>query len=153
MYNIPGYDKRYFIVNIDSYKDGVPEGRFFNPCTEDKGEFKSLVQLLVKLEQSMDAEKIPQSYNSSRSFIPLMYYSDEALSNTEQKDGKVGNFAVKILFRKNSSWQGKITWLEKNQNVSFRSVFEMIMLMNSALSGSAMVNREEQETFGKVAEG
>ena len=153
MYTIPGYDKRYFIINIDSYKDGVPKGRFFNPCTEDKGEFNSLVQMLVKLEQSMDAEKTPQSYNSSRSFIPLMYYSDEALSNSEQKDGKVGNFAVKILFRKNSSWQGKITCLEKNQNVSFRSVFEMVMLMNSALSGSAMVNREEEESLSKVSEG
>ena len=44
-------------------------------------------------------------------------------------------FAVRILFRQNASWQGSVTWLEGNREESFRSVLELIFLMDSALSG------------------
>lgn len=37
-------------------------------------------------------------------------------------------------FGKMPSWQGSVTWLEGGQEESFRSVLELLMLMNSALS-------------------
>jgi len=47
--------------------------------------------------------------------------------------GKQATFAVNILFRRNASWQGSLTWLDEKETITFRSVLELISLMNSAL--------------------
>ena len=49
------------------------------------------------------------------------------------RHGDLGTFVVHVQHRQNSSWQGRITWVEKEQTVSFRSVWEMVKLMAGAL--------------------
>ena len=48
--------------------------------------------------------------------------------------GQGATFVVNILFRQHTSWQGTITWCEKNHEQSFRSVLELLNLMDSALN-------------------
>jgi len=48
--------------------------------------------------------------------------------------GEQETFDVKILFRQNASWQGSVVWLEQKQEQSFRSVLELILLFDSALT-------------------
>ena len=43
-------------------------------------------------------------------------------------------FEVRVRFMQNSTWQGEIHWLEANQMQNFRSVLEMIKLMDEALT-------------------
>lgn len=43
------------------------------------------------------------------------------------------NFLVRIQFRQNASWQGTIQWLDKRQTKHFRSMLEMMMLIQDAL--------------------
>lgn len=52
-----------------------------------------------------------------------------------ERSSKTGSayFLVKIMFRKNTSWQGEICRLDKNERVFFRSLFEMVMLMHQAM--------------------
>ena len=38
--------------------------------------------------------------------------SDEELL---RKHGELGTFVVRVQHRENSSWQGRITWMEKNR--------------------------------------
>ena len=45
----------------------------------------------------------------------------------------LGTFIVHVQHRQNSSLQGRITWMETNRTVSFRSVWEMIKLIAGAL--------------------
>ena len=40
---------------------------------------------------------------------------------------------VRVIFRQNASWQGSVSWLEGRRDESFRSVLELLMLLNSAL--------------------
>ena len=49
-----------------------------------------------------------------------------------------GSFLVKIQFRQRESWQGQVTWLERKETMSFRSLLELIRLMAGA------VDKEEQ---------
>ena len=49
------------------------------------------------------------------------------------RSGAVATFSMRILFRQNSSWQGSLTWIEGNQEEYFRSVLELIVLMENAL--------------------
>ena len=50
-------------------------------------------------------------------------------------------FEVSVKFLRNSTWQGEIHWLEKDQKQNFRSVLEMIKLLDEALAESAEGSR------------
>jgi len=43
------------------------------------------------------------------------------------------SFLVQIKYRQNDCWQGTIQWLEGRKTRSFRSVLELILLINEAL--------------------
>jgi hypothetical protein len=46
-------------------------------------------------------------------------------------------FLVHIKFRQNASWQGSITWVEKEKTQNFRSALEMLKLMDEARNPTA----------------
>ena len=56
--------------------------------------------------------------------------SDEQLLS---KHGDIGTFIVRVQHRQNSSWQGRITWMEEDKTIQFRSVWEMVKLIESAV--------------------
>ena len=47
------------------------------------------------------------------------------------KQGDKGTFLVRIQYRQNASWQGQVTWVDKNKTVPFRSALELIKLIDS----------------------
>lgn len=44
-----------------------------------------------------------------------------------------GSFVIQILDQQNYSWQGTITWLANNERKSFRSLLELIKLIDEGL--------------------
>lgn len=44
-----------------------------------------------------------------------------------------GTFLLNIYDRQNATWQGTISWVDKNEKQQFRSVLELIKLIESAL--------------------
>lgn len=56
--------------------------------------------------------------------------------------GDLGSFIIRVQHRQNSSWQGRITWMEQDKTLYFRSIWEMIKLIASAIETS----ETEQET-------
>lgn len=50
---------------------------------------------------------------------------------------ETGTFVVKILDSQNSTWQGKVTWVEENRVQYFRSALELLKMIDS------VVNQEE----------
>ena len=44
-------------------------------------------------------------------------------------------FVIQVQYSQNSTWQGKILWVESKKTEYFRSGLEMLMLMESALKG------------------
>ena len=43
------------------------------------------------------------------------------------------NFLIRIRFRQNASWQGTIHWLDGKESKNFRSMLEMVTLIQEAL--------------------
>lgn len=41
-------------------------------------------------------------------------------------------FLVRVQFRENTTWQGRVEWLEGKKSKPFRSLLELIMLMQEA---------------------
>ena len=50
------------------------------------------------------------------------------------RPGDMGTFVVHVQHRQNSSWQGRITWMDQDKTMYFRSVWELIKLIDSALN-------------------
>lgn len=64
----------------------------------------------------------------------------------ESKTEKKGTFIVQILNSQNDSWQGTVTWTEKKETIPFRSVLELIQLMDSALEEVQAPGESQTET-------
>lgn len=56
------------------------------------------------------------------------------MSEKDYEKEKQVRFLVDIRFQRNDSWQGKIKWLDANREQEFRSVLEMIKLMDEAIT-------------------
>lgn len=124
-------DLKKILVCIDSYDNQVMKGRICS--SQDTCCFKSTIQFLSEIEALLDENQMPQAYNSRRSFTDteLRRYVDRSIYSPSK--GSAATFELHILFRQHSSWQGSLIWKEKKLEHSFRSVLELLMLMDSAL--------------------
>lgn len=128
-----GEEYRTTLVCVDSCSDGVLAGRFYNPFQLAGTSFQSLSQFLIELDRTLDDMDFPRAATQLRSFSGERP-PDPPLLTQMEKTGQQATFAVRVLFRQNASWQGSVKWLEGKQEQSFRSVLELIFLMNSALN-------------------
>ncbi|MBR5468032.1 MAG: hypothetical protein IKU80_02250 [Firmicutes bacterium] len=127
---------RTTVICVDSYNKGVLAGRYYNVGQEDEVlTFHSLIQLLSGMEKKLNELNYPQSFTAMRSLVPLAEPKLGPLKEASKSKGKIATFSVKILFRQNTSWQGVITWQEKKVEQTFRSVLELILMLDGALGG------------------
>ena len=128
-----GEEYRTTTLCIDSYENSVPRGRIYNRYVPEGIEFQSITQFLLGMEQILDDMDFPRSYTTTRTFAPPA----QLPAGPPDKipcEGKKATFTIRVLFRQNASWQGSVTWLEGRQEQSFRSVLELILLLDNALS-------------------
>ena len=126
-----GEEFRVTRICVDAFEKGVPRGRFYNPHMKSEQPFESLMQLLQGMEATMEDMAFPKAYQVTRAFAPRPK-TERPPVNEAPLRGKVATFAVRILFRQNASWQGTVAWLEGSREESFRSVLELLLLMDSA---------------------
>ena len=125
-------ENRNMTVCIDSYEDGVLRGRFYH-AFQKMERFESLIQFLMRMEMALEDRKMPQSYTALRKFSDCCSGSEGAQSVGAVRRGAMATFDLQVLFRQNSSWQGVIVWRERKTEQPFRSVLELVRLMDSAL--------------------
>ena len=110
-------------------------------------EFTSLVQMIEKMESIFDTIGFPEAF-----MTPRMFGVSKRGRNKDEQDGndimnealnfgsqtELGGakctFEINVRFRQNATWQGQILWVEKNMKQNFRSVLEMLKLMDEALT-------------------
>ena len=119
-------------ICLDSYHKGVPRG-WIQTAGREADPFESLSQFLLKLESLLDERNMPQSYTTPRTFLPVAEEAERNLVPLSSRKGAKATFELQIVFRQHTSWQGVVTWLDQNAEQSFRSVLELVMLMDSAL--------------------
>ena len=128
-----GNEYRSTVVCVDSYDNGVLAGRIYNPYLAGGVGFRSVMEFLTRMEDLLDQMQFPQSFAAVRSFPPAPRPAEESPPEPGVQEGKLGTFVVRVMFRQNASWQGSVSWLEGRRDESFRSVLELLMLLNSAL--------------------
>ena len=128
-----GEKDRTIMVYVDSYHKHVPTGRFHIASSPETKPFESLSHLLLQINESLDREKYPQSYMELRRFHDPQTNEVTGSTAVTHQMGKVATFAIRILFRQNASWQGSVVWVDGKQEECFRSVLELIVLIDNAL--------------------
>lgn len=56
------------------------------------------------------------------------------MNRMEEKMGKKETFVVHIISQENSTWQGQVTWVNREETMNFRSFLELVKLMDNAVS-------------------
>jgi len=62
--------------------------------------------------------------------------------NDSQKPIPRASFLIQVQYRHNSSWQGRIVWLDTKKTLVFRSFLELVMLMQEALDERGGVDQQ-----------
>ena len=127
-----GNEYRTTRVCIDSYENQVPVGRIYNPFYPDEVPFHGVMDFLKKMEAMLDQMNFPQAFSSVRTFAKSPAADVRAPHEGKAYNGEVATLALRVLFRQNTSWQGSVVWLEGKREESFRSVLELLLLMDSA---------------------
>ena len=132
------------VLCINDVRDGEPWGELYHSYSLEPTPFENFEQMTLLMERLYDKLHFPYPATNERSFIDEnkpqprhtqieernRIMSDE---NLLSKHGDIGTFIVRVQHRQNSSWQGRLTWMEQDKTISFRSVWEMIKLIESAV--------------------
>ncbi len=130
------------VICIDGIEGQQAAGRFYHFYSQEGRVFGSLDELVFGMEAFFDEINFPYPSEARRAFrgkvseqrnrkeVRRKVMEEEELL---RKHGDLGTFIVRVQHRQNSSWQGRITWADKNQTVNFRSVWEMVRLIGDAL--------------------
>lgn len=136
MAKLYGEAYRRIRICVDSYDEGVMTGRYYHPGAGDEGlAFRSLTQLLIGVEDLLNEGNFPQSFMARRTFAPQLEKPPCSDAAGAPRDGTLATFEIRLMFRQHASWQGGVLWVEGKAEQSFRSVLELILLMDSALGG------------------
>lgn len=131
------------VVCVDQAKPGGHvSGVFYTAYRQEGITFHTVDEMLFELEDFYDWINFPRRSTNSRTFNGTSYVanfwrerkkvmSDEKLL---EKHGELGSFVIRVQHRQNSSWQGSITWMDENKTMNFRSIWEMIKLMEDAVN-------------------
>lgn len=129
-----GNEYRATQVCVDSYHDGVLVGRLYNPASDVPRPFRSTLQFLLQMEDLLDGLHFPEPFQAVRSFGELPPKpSAEPAELPPPPSGERATFVLKVFFRQNASWQGSVTWEEADLTQNFRSVLELLLLLDDAL--------------------
>ncbi len=139
-------------------------GRFYHAYSREAVPFENADQLIFEMERFFDSIHFPHPGTHIRSFADeKKSRRDVGASQTKEtgtrnrtkrekvmkdqellgKHGDMGSFIIRVQQRQNSSMQGRLTWIEKNKTVYFRSVWEMIRLIDSAVEMNSPSPEEE----------
>lgn len=131
MVNHP-WNQQTVLICVDSYKNGEPRGQLYLPGQQGE-RFESLSQFLLRAERLLEQSGTLQSFTTPRTFALAKPLPAAPCDVSELTRGASATFEMRVLFRQHASWQGELLWLEQGDRQSFRSVLELITLMDSAL--------------------
>lgn len=69
----------------------------------------------------------------------------------EEKGIQNDTFIVEVKCMEKDTWQGKVTWAEKNRSQYFRSALELLKLMDRALLDKTLSLEDEEDEDGENA--
>lgn len=140
---------------MDSYDAKHQSGRLYHQYISGAVSFRSLFEALGRMERLYDELQLPQAAMRIRSFqidrrkmeqelrmegmptLPEFERKEmkvmETFDRVTEQRGKEATFVIHVKYRQNASWQGEVTWVDKQKKEYFRSALELVRLLDSAM--------------------
>lgn len=127
---------------IDQATGGHISGRIYSRRLSAPLSFSDMGSLLLQLEQLMDSQNFPQAFQRIRSFAkegpqyPPSLLPEDAMSpeTVAEAQGALATCTLRIITRKNATWQGDLVWSGQEDPVSFSSDLEFLTLVEDYVS-------------------
>lgn len=128
---------------VDRYGKGIIEGRMYHGYQKEGIPFYGYEEIIKTAEKLFNALGFPFMGTGFRDISGnVCSYGREkdmerVLSEEELlgQHGNTGTFVIKVQHRQHSSWQGRVTYLEEDKSVCFRSLLELIKIIDAILDG------------------
>lgn len=104
-----------FRIFADSDEGGEIRGKISGGLLASPMTFSSLSRMVLLLEEQLDV-------------------GGAELPTRPEANSTPADFELDILFRQNYSWQGRLRMPQIGKEVTFRSVLELLILMETALA-------------------
>lgn len=135
-----GLGKGMCEVTVRNYEGCQKEGDASRPAADCRifiNEF-DLKEKLAAMLDPLSEGSCPDSIMLPRSFRVTV------------EDYGPATFVIRILFRKNATWQGTVSWRENRFQVNFRSFMELLLLMQEAVGRTGKWIQEERNACAGV---
>lgn len=132
-------------VRITDYRGGCLRGRLSGVDLDGELGFDSTIELLLQMQQLMDSSNAPQRNEEVRSFPVDGGFSLQRKPAAPERTPALAVFQINVMFRQNATWQGNLLWVDVNEEAHFRSVLELLMLLNSALTSGRDAGEQHDE--------
>ena len=83
-------------------------------------------------------------YNSNSERTLIMGRKALSASTNTDPGNRKGTFVVKVEYCQNETWQGKVVWAEENRTERFRSMLELVKLMDEAMAAGQQIAIERK---------
>lgn len=130
------------VLCADENVNGILTGRLYHGYSTEPIPFRGYEGVIRTAEALFDALGFPHKGTSDRN-LHGQAHSDkkkEGMTKVMEDDrlleqhGDMGTFVIRVQHRQHSSWQGRVTYLEKDQTVYFRSALELIKIIDGTLN-------------------
>lgn len=125
-------------VCVDEINGSQISGRAYCAQIANTFYFNDIVELVLEMENIFDERGYPDAFQIKRSLIPKepeIIPFDQKLArqkqmrqncNIPQDMGKRATFLVYVMSRRNSSWQGRVEWIDDGGITQFSSALEFL---------------------------
>lgn len=138
------YGKNLVCVCVDSYENKDIKGVIWTPYEEEAISFTNFYEMVLIMDKLYDNWDFPQRTTSYRTFgkknrlddyhNPNSIRKREPIRDVKSFKGEIATFLIQVKFRQYTSWQGQVLWNEGKKKIHFRSVLELLKLIDSVIS-------------------
>ena len=129
------------VLCVSRYQGGMIEGRLYHGYSREGIPFQGCEEIIKTAEGFFNALGFPRMGTGERDIggCTRRFQKAEGMKRVMRDDelleqhGDMGTFIIRVQHRQHSSWQGRVTYLDKNQTVYFRSALELIKIIDGTL--------------------
>lgn len=131
-------------ICVDTVGKSLFGGRIYSQRLKEPLPFSNMTELLLQIENLLDAQNFPQAFQRARTFRPrketlalAAARPEEGISAQEVSDaaGEYMTFTVNIISRRSSTWQGRIDWHDGSPAEDFSSALEFMRMADGRTAG------------------
>ena len=136
------YNTASFRVCIDQKDNGRISGRVYSQRLERPLHFTDAGNFLLQIEDVLDRQNFPRSFQKKRTFashdtppVPEDLSQGKHYMSAEEveENGLLATCILHVETRMNTSWQGFLIWVEKNQRENYFSALELLRILDKNL--------------------